>query len=103
MTTSSDTLEKICNEIIGPAAPEVDAAASFPARSIEALRKAGLMGAVSAPAAGGLGLSFAGAAGIVRRVAKECGSTAMVLCMHYCGAAVLEAHGTIDIRRAAAA
>jgi alkylation response protein AidB-like acyl-CoA dehydrogenase len=27
----------------------------------------------------------------------------MVLCMHYCGVAVLEAHATVDVRRAAAA
>ncbi len=107
MTTHSEAyqnlLEKVCNETIGPAAPEVDAAASFPARSIEALKKAGLMGAISASQAGGLGLSFAAAAGIVRRVAEECGSTAMVLCLHYCGAAVLEAHGPMELRRAAAA
>ncbi|HKD70360.1 MAG TPA: acyl-CoA dehydrogenase [Candidatus Binataceae bacterium] len=106
MTTHSETyqplLERVCNETIGPAAPEVDASGNFPARSINALKKAGLMGAISATAVGGLALGFAGGAEIVRRVAQECGSTAMVLCMHYCGAAVLEAHGPIEIRRAAA-
>jgi alkylation response protein AidB-like acyl-CoA dehydrogenase len=106
MTTNSEAyqslLEQVCNETIGPAAVEVDTSGSFPARSIEALAKAGLMGAVSAAEAGGIGLSFAGAADIVRRVAQECGSTAMVLCMHYCGVAVLEAEGPIEVRRAAA-
>jgi alkylation response protein AidB-like acyl-CoA dehydrogenase len=96
-------LEQVCNETIGPAAPEVDRSASFPARSIEALKQTGLLGAVSAPAVGGMGLGFAGAAALVRRVAQECGSTAMVLCMHYCGVAVLEAHGPMEVRRAAAA
>jgi alkylation response protein AidB-like acyl-CoA dehydrogenase len=38
----------------------------------------------------------------VRRIAQECGSTAMVTCMHFCGAAVLEAHADHDVRRAAA-
>ena len=38
--------------------------------SIAALRAAGLMGAVSAPDVGGLGLGFRGAAAIVRRVAE---------------------------------
>ena len=52
------------------------------------------MGAVSAPEVGGLGLGFRGAAAIVGRLAEECGSTAMVVCMHYCGAAVLEAYGS---------
>lgn len=107
MTTHSkpyqSILEKVCNDTIGPNAPEVDADASFPARSIRALGEAGLMGAVSAPEAGGLGTNLGDAAAIVRRVAQECGSTAMVLCMHYCGVAVLEAHGPLDVRRAAAA
>jgi alkylation response protein AidB-like acyl-CoA dehydrogenase len=106
MTSHSDSyqsiLEKICGATIGPAAAEVDRGGGFPARSIEALAKAGLMGAVSAADAGGLGLSFAGAADIVRRVAQECGSTAMVLCMHYCGVAVLEQEAAIEVRRAAA-
>jgi alkylation response protein AidB-like acyl-CoA dehydrogenase len=48
-------------------------------------------------------LGYADAAMIVRRVAEKCGSTAMVLCMHYCGVAVLEAHAPNDLRRAAAA
>jgi alkylation response protein AidB-like acyl-CoA dehydrogenase len=69
---------------------------------LKALAAAGLMGAVSAPDVGGLGLGFKGASAIVGRVAQECGSTAMVLCMHYCGTTVLEAHGTHDVRRAAA-
>ena len=95
-------VEQVCKETVGPAASEVDASAVFPARSIEALRKVGLMGAVSAPEAGGMGLGFAGAADIVQRVAQDCGSTAMVLCMHYCGAAVLEAYGAMEVRRAVA-
>jgi alkylation response protein AidB-like acyl-CoA dehydrogenase len=60
------------------------------------------MGAVSAPEVGGLGLGPRGAAAIVGRIAQECGSTAMVMCMHFCGTAVLEAHGDRDVRRAAA-
>ena len=60
------------------------------------------MGAVSAPEVGGLGLGFRGAATIVGRLAQECGSTAMVVCMHYCGTAVLEAFGSRDVRQAAA-
>ena len=60
------------------------------------------MGAVSAVEVGGLALGFRGAADIVGRLAQDCGSTAMVVCMHYCGAAVLEKFGPIEIRRAAA-
>ena len=90
-------LEQVCTRNIGPAAAAVDANGEFPYRSIDALKTAGLMGAVSAREAGGLGLGFGAAAAIVRRVAQECGSTAMVLCMHYCGAAVLEAYAPLQV------
>ncbi|HZN25126.1 MAG TPA: acyl-CoA dehydrogenase, partial [Burkholderiales bacterium] len=75
----------------------------FPSASITALKNAGLLGALSSAASGGLDLGLAGAARIVGRVAEECGSTAMVLTMHYSGVAVLEAHASIDVRREAAA
>lgn len=98
----SFALEKVCTETVGPDAPLVDQQAAFPERGLKALSAAGLMGAVSATDVGGLGLGFRGAAGIVGRLAQECGSTAMVTCMHYCGAAVLEAFGPREIRMAAA-
>ena len=95
-------LEQICLETIAPAAAAVDREGAFPEASIHALAAAGWLGAVSSADVGGLNLGFRGAADIVRRVAQDCGSTAMVLCMHYCGTAVLEAHGTLEVRRAAA-
>lgn len=73
-----------------------------PAATIEALREEGLPGAPSSTEVGGLGLGLEGAAHNVRRVVEECGSTAMVLTMHYCGAAVLEAHSPVEVRRSAA-
>ncbi|MCC6535919.1 MAG: acyl-CoA dehydrogenase [Bryobacterales bacterium] len=98
-----ETLEQICVETISAAAPAVDRDSTFPQASVDALAAAGLLGALSAPAAGGLGLGLAGAARVVRRVAEECGSTAMVATMHYCGVAVLEAYAPLDVRREAAA
>lgn len=106
MTTDTRTyqglLDQICGDVIAAEAPVVDRDGAFPERSIRALGSAGFLGAMSAPEVGGMGLGLRGAAGIVRRVAQECGSTAMVLCMHYCGAAVLEAHAGEPVRRAAA-
>lgn len=96
------TLEKICSETIAPNAEAVDGNGAFPEESIRALAGGGLLGAVSSPEAGGLGLGFRGAAAIVRRIAEECGSTAMVVCMHFSGVAVLEAHASLEVRRAAA-
>ncbi len=82
--------------------PKSTEAARFPSESIEALSSAGLAGALSSTEIGGLGVGLTGAARIVQRVAQECGSTAMVLTMHYCGVAVLEAYGPDEVRRAAA-
>lgn len=96
-----ETLERICTETIAGAAPSVDRDSTFPQASIDALAAAGLLGALSSPESGGLGLGLPGAARIVRRVAEECGSTAMVLAMHYCGVAVLEAHAPVQVRREA--
>jgi alkylation response protein AidB-like acyl-CoA dehydrogenase len=80
----------------------VDRDGVFPTESIRGLAAAGLLGALSSTDSGGLDLGLPGAARIVRRVAEECGSTAMVLTMHYCGVAVLEAHGPAEVRAAAA-
>ena len=92
----------VASTTIAEHAARVDAAGTFPTESIAALQSQGLLGAMSATEVGGLGLGLPGAARIVRRVAEECGSTAMVLTMHYCGAAVLEAHAPLDMRRDAA-
>ena len=106
MTTNAQTgftaLDRICTETIAVNAPEHDRAGTFPDSSIDALKSVGFLGAMSASEVGGLGLGLPGAAAIVRRVATECGSTAMILCMHYCGVAVLEGHAPEEVRRAAA-
>jgi alkylation response protein AidB-like acyl-CoA dehydrogenase len=83
-------------------AAEVDRGA-FPDHTLRALGEAGLLGLVSAAEVGGKGLGLPAAAHVVERVARECGSTAMVLCMHYCATAVIEPHGSTEVRRAIAA
>jgi alkylation response protein AidB-like acyl-CoA dehydrogenase len=107
MNNAADTLEatldRVCPGVIAQQAPAVDRDGAFPSESIRALASAGLLGALSSEQSGGLELGLAGAARIVRRVAEECGSTAMVLTMHYCGAAVVEAFGPPETRRAIAA
>lgn len=106
MTTTAETyestLERICATDVAANAAAVDRDGAFPKPSIEALAAAGLLGALSSPDSGGLGLGLSGAARIVHRVAEECGSTAMVLVMHYCGTSVLEAHAPQEVRTAAA-
>ncbi len=106
MSTNSDNylevLEQVCSASVAPHAAGVDQDGSFPGGAIDALRDSGLLGAVSSPEVGGLGLGHRGAATIVERIARDCGSTAMVTTMHFSGTAVLETFATGDIRRAAA-
>ena len=45
---------------------------------------------------GGFGEGMRAATLVVEQIAKHCASTAMVVCMHYAGAAVIEAHGPRD-------
>ena len=97
-----EVLEDICTSVVSQYTPEVDRDGAFPSQSVSSLKEAGLLGAVSAPEVGGLGLGHRGAAAIVERVARECGSTAMVVTMHFSGAAVLEAHASEAVRAAAA-
>src|SRR4051812_41303864 len=83
--TYESALERVCTTSVAPNALAVDRDGAFPTESIRALASAGLLGAISSTECGGLALGLSGAARIVRRVAEECGSSAMVLAMHYCG------------------
>lgn len=75
----------------------------FPAATLAAVRDAGLLGLVSATDVGGQGLGLPAAVQVVERLARECSSTAMIVCMHYCGTAVIEQLGPRDVREAIAA
>jgi len=89
--------------IVREQASRVDELGEFPRRSMEALGQSGLLGLVSATKVGGLGEGPRAAAFTVERIARECGSTAMVLCMHYCGTHVLETFGPESVLRDIAA
>ncbi len=97
-----DTLEQIIADVVAPAAPMVDQAGTFPRASIDALAQAGLFGLISAKEVGGMGYAHRAATLLVERLARDCASTAMVMCMQYAGTAVIEAHGARDIRKAIA-
>lgn len=99
----SESVEKIAAEVVRKHAAEVDRAGTFPQASIDALRDADLLGLISSTDAGGMGEGPRAAALVVERIARECGSTAMVLCMHYAGSAVLEKFGSDDLRKENAA
>ena len=98
-----DTLEQVIADVVGPAAAEIDRAGEFPRAAVDALGQAGLLGLISAREVGGRGEAHRAATLVVERLARECASTAMVVCMHYAGAAVIEAHGPREVREAVAA
>ncbi|NML28377.1 acyl-CoA/acyl-ACP dehydrogenase [Zoogloea sp. G-4-1-14] len=95
--------DEVVTEVVAPAAADVDADGRYPRAAFDALGRTGLLGLISSAEVGGLGLSHRAAALAVEKVAQGCTSTAMVLCMHYCATAVIEAFGSLEVRRAIAA
>ena len=98
-----EKLEPIVADVIAPSAAEVDRTGAFPRTAMDALGRAGLLGLVSAAEVGGMGQGHRAASLVVERIARECASTAMVVCMHYAAASVIEAHGPREVREAIAA
>ena len=94
-----ELLQPILDGVVAENAIRVDVEGAFPAEAVAALSKAGLLGLLSATEMGGMGLGPRAAVDVIERLAQHCGSTAMVVCMHYCAAAVIEAHGSEEERR----
>ena len=94
-----ETLRPIVETVVAPAAAEVDRTGAYPRAALDALAEAGLLGLVTGPDAGGMGEGHRAASLVVEELARHCGSTAMVVLMHYAGAAVVEALGPLDVRR----
>jgi alkylation response protein AidB-like acyl-CoA dehydrogenase len=104
MTTGNvlDVLEEIVEKDIEPRAADVDRSGTFPRASVDALGRAGMLGLISSPDVGGMGAGPSTASQVVAGVARSCGSTAMVLTMHYSAVAAIEAHGPTEVREAIA-
>jgi alkylation response protein AidB-like acyl-CoA dehydrogenase len=101
--TSSNAREavgRVVDHVVGPSAIEIDKSGTFPRNNIEALGQAGVLGLLSATEVGGSGLGLRAAADAIERLAGACGSTAMVVLMHYAAIPVIEAHGPREIREA---
>lgn len=102
LAASLKMFDEVVAEVVAPAAADVDADGRYPRAAFDALGRQGLLGLISSTEVGGLGLSHRAAALAVEKVAQGCTSTAMVLCMHYCATAVIEAFGSLEVRRAIA-
>ncbi|MEU7948768.1 acyl-CoA dehydrogenase family protein [Micromonospora taraxaci] len=98
----ADTLGAVIDEVIRPQAASVDREGVFPRSGVDALGAAGLLGLASSTEVGGAGHGMRTVAEVVERLAAECGSTAMVVLMHYAATAVIEAHGPREVRAAIA-
>lgn len=95
--------DAVARDVIEKHAPVVDADGVFPQGSIDAIRDAGLMALISNPDVGGMGMRPGIASKVIERFSQACGSTGMVMCMHYCGTAVIEAFGSTEVRKDIAA
>lgn len=84
-------------------AAQVVSTGNYPEQSLQAVRDPGLLGLISSKDIDGAGQGLAEAAGVVERLARECGSTGMITCMHYCGTATREKCGSESDRRNIAA
>jgi alkylation response protein AidB-like acyl-CoA dehydrogenase len=93
-------VQDVIETSIAPRAAEVDRTGAFPRENIDALAGAGLLGLVSAEEVGGRGEGLAAAAHVIERLGGTCGSTAMVLLMHYTATTLIEAYGAKDVREA---
>lgn len=86
--------------VVADNAGMVDANGDFPDASLIALREAGVLGLLLPREVGGGGGGIEEACAVVRQLARRCGSTAMVVVMHFAGSAVVLAHGPPDLQRA---
>ena len=98
MPNPLDALDRVIDKTVAPNAARVDRDATFPGQSIDALAGAGLLSLTSAIDAGGAGLGLAEAAEVIERLARACGSTAMVVLMHYAAVSIVEAYGSKEVR-----
>ena len=96
-------LDRIVDEIVAPGAVETDRSGVFPRKAVEALAEAGLLALTVPTEFGGAGEGLRTASGVVRRLSAACGSTAMVVMMHYSAVAALTAAGRGDELREIAA
>jgi acyl-CoA dehydrogenase len=90
------TYEELALPAVGLAAANaasVDRDARFPVEAIDALRGAGLLGAMVPRELGGLGATLMDMAGVVQALGRSCSATGMVFAMHQIQVACLVRHG----------
>jgi alkylation response protein AidB-like acyl-CoA dehydrogenase len=102
MSVYTDQVDEIVRDVVAPSAEEMDRSRIFPRDAIKALAGAGLLGLLSATEVGGRGGSMRDATEVIERLATACGSTAMVVLMHYAAVPTIEAYGPRPLRESVA-
>jgi len=85
--------QRIGAEVAGPHAADVDSKARFPAETLAALREAELLSAGVSRDFGGSGCTMIELARLCSTLSQSCGSSAMVLAMHYIQLGCIARHG----------
>ena len=98
-----DALLRVISEVVEPGAAAVDASGKFPQAQVDALAAAGILGLTVPEELGGGGAGLRAAADVVRELGAVCGSTAMIVTMHYAAVAALAAAGDRETLSAVAA
>lgn len=99
-TTRIAAVERIGEEVAASHADDVDRRSRFPDETFDALRTAGVLGAMVPVDLGGEGCGLGEAAAGVLAIGRHCASSAMVLAMHHLQVACLVRHGRSDDLRA---
>lgn len=86
-------LKAIGHDVAAANAADVDAKARFPRETIQALQKAKLLSAPVPRELGGAGYGMRELALLCSTLAQSCGSSSMVLAMHYIQVACIARHG----------
>ncbi len=100
MSGYQDALQRVINDVVVPGVVEVDATGAFPRGAIRALGEAGILGLTVPEPVGGGGGRLREAADVIQRLAGACGSTAMVVLMHYAATVLIDNHGPEEVRNA---
>jgi alkylation response protein AidB-like acyl-CoA dehydrogenase len=85
--------------LVAAEAEATDKGGQFPVDLAKAFLASGLGGLISAADLGGSGAGIRQASAVVERIGRACGSTAMIVAMHYSAAATIEALGDDATRR----
>jgi len=84
---------RIAAEVAAPNAADVDKQSRFPIETVGALREAGILSAAVPTELGGAGCTMQQLTQLCSTLSQACGSSGMVLAMHYIQLACLARHG----------